>query len=136
MRHLTDDNKKTLIEMQVFKVLNNIQKEANYWFEDVYIDDTLHLCDNDLILILEHQFSVGYFWTQIAQSLGFNLKAKDYLEIKYNDYKEYGHKAMISDIRYDSVKDRVRTDAEIEKVYNYQISLINDILEELKNEEE
>ena len=136
MNQITDEDKATLIELHLYETLYNIQKQTNDWFEDVYIKQDTHLSDNNLIAILEYHFKIAFCWVQIAESLGFKPKAKEYLEKIYNRYKEKGHKSIIINIRYDNINDRVRTDAEIEKVNNYQISLTNEILEELKNEEE
>ncbi len=134
MQELPNDRKTNLVEQQVYQVLEEIQKSANTWFKDVYIEQTLFLCDDDLILELDYLFSVGFFWLQVAGFFGFEIKAKEYLSEKYNRYKESGHKSMILDIRYDHASDRLRTDAEIEEISNYSICLANEILEELKNE--
>lgn len=124
---ITDRDKATEIELIIYKRLVDIEKRANKWFVDVFIErwfdkryinikprfDDL-LVDN-LISDLEYDFSMAFWWIEVAENMGFSLQSKRFVISKYERFKQdkHGYRFLVSDERYDAYTNSFLTEEEI-----------------------
>lgn len=142
---ITDRDKATAMELIIYEILDDIEKRANKWFVDAFIERYLNkryvnkklrfdnlLVDN-LISDLEYQFSMAFWWIEVAENMNLNIESKRFVIRKYERFKqnEYGYRFLVSDERYDANTNSFLTEEEIaerkEKVNAELIKILSEM---------
>ena len=122
--NFNDKNKETLFNLQVYDVINKIEKHAQEWFVESYIDVkdyipqdilTSNLKDN-----LDYLFTEAIWWIELGESFGYNIDSKRFVKTLYDDYTscEDGYKNIVRDERFCRHENRVYSENEIKENNN------------------
>ena len=120
MEPLDSRSKETLLNLQVYKVLDEIEEKAREWFVETHVDPKPYIPQEilvrNLLDDLDYMISVGLWWVELGESMGFNMDSKRFLESTIETYRQTnGYMRLVRDERYDPYQNHVRTPEEIKE---------------------
>lgn len=137
---LNNHNKETLINLQVYAVLDKIEEYANGWFRESFIEVKDYIPQeillSNLLDNLNYVFSEGIWWVELGESLGYQMESKKFLESRYEMYtrNKSGHRYLVNDRRYDPHQNILLTEEEIQEKEKRAGEIMNEILTDLQRE--
>ena len=134
---ITDNDKATAIDLIIYGELDEINKKANEWFDETFINKKEYIDDDILVRNLiddvEYIFSMAFWWIEVGENMGFDFTSKAFVISNYERYKnnENGYRFLVSDYRYDPYQNKVLTPEEIKERDERMCAEIEKIMNEM-----
>ena len=134
---ITDNDKATAIDLIIYEELDKINKKANEWFDETFINKIPYIDDDILVRNLiddvEYIFSMAFWWIEVGENMGFDFTSKAFVISNYERYKnnENGYRFLVSDYRYDPYQNKVLTPEEIKERDERMCAEIEKIMNEM-----
>jgi|GEM_PF-4995179 len=114
---LTKSSKETYFNLQIYSLLDKIDKRCDKWIDGVFINVYVpeEIETRNLLMDLDYIFTEAIWLIEIAESFGYNIDSKQFLESNYNDYVNEGFKRLINPHKYSITEHRLYTEDEIKE---------------------
>ena len=131
---ITDNNKETFFNLQIYDILDKIEKRCEKWVKGVFIKvyvseeiETNNLCND-----LDYLFSEAIWLIELAESFNYKMESKQFLEHKYKDYTSIkeGYKKLMT-LNYNIKQHRLYTEEEMKVNRDKSNKIAMDILKNI-----
>jgi hypothetical protein len=101
---LKDHHKETYFNLQVYDLIEKIETRCSKWlngvFMEVYVPESIET--SNLCMDLDYFFTQAIWLIELAESFGYNLESKEFIERMYDDYtsSDEGYKNLIDYTAY------------------------------------
>jgi predicted nucleic-acid-binding protein len=106
--NITDKSKETAFNSFIFDVLEDIEKKANDWFRETFLEPKDYISKDVLIENLrddlDYLFTKAIWLIEMGESKGFDMDSKQFVESAYKTYteKENGYRFLVNHRQYDA----------------------------------
>ncbi len=137
--NLTDKSKETFFSLSIYDILAKIEKQADEWFVDTFLEPKEYI-PNELLIRnlkdnLDYLFTEAIWLINLCAALGYEVKdSKRSVKEAYDKYtaKEDGYRYLVHNRRYDVHENKLLTEEESVERQKQINKIMLDMFKELK----